>query len=271
MKRSLFIVFLISFFNVFAQQNWRIRFFHEISNREVFLYADNDEPMPMSAKFNFKLVNLHNTLPNGQTVVIPPYTKKFPVAKLSPIKVNASNEFSYTNTFNFGDATLETFDDAYIYDLPYPTGKTQRIYQGYNGKFSHSGEFSLDFDLKIGDEIRAAREGIVTEVIDHNTKSCPSLSCVKLNNRILIMHSDGSFADYSHLKYKGTAVKKGDSVAKGQLIGYSGNTGFSSGPHLHFAVFLNRIDGKRDFIKTKFRTSNGIEILEEGKSYLKNY
>ena len=271
MKRFFSIIFFLGFLQVFAQQNWRIRFFHEISNREVYLYADNDEPMPMSAKFNFKLVNLNNTLANGKIVVIPPYTKKFPIARLSPIKVNASNEFSYTNSYNFGDATLQTADEDYIYDLPFTAGKSQKIYQGYNGRFSHSGEFSLDFDLKIGDEIRAAREGIVTEVIDHNTKSCPSLSCVKLSNRILIMHNDGSFADYSHLKYKGTAVKKGDSVAKGQLIGYSGNTGFSSGPHLHFAVFLNRIDGKRDFIKTKFRTANGIEILEEGKSYLKNY
>lgn len=271
MKRFLLLIFSIGFLHVFAQQNWKIRFFHEISNREVYLYADNDEPMPMSAKFNFKLVNLNNTLANGETVVIPPYTRKFPIAKLSPVKINASNEFSYTNSYNFGDATLETFDEDYIYELPFSTGKTYRIYQGYNGKFSHSGEFSLDFDLKTGDEIRAAREGIVTEVIDHNTKGCPAISCVRLNNRILIMHRDRTFADYSHLKYRGAAVKKGDAVATGQVIGYSGNTGYSSGPHLHFSVFLNRIDGKRDFIKTKFRTSKGIEILEEGKSYVKNY
>ena len=86
------------------------------------------------------------------------------------------------------------------------------------------------------------------------------------------MHSDGTFGDYAHLKYKGTVVKKGDFVEKDQLIGYSGSTGFSTGPHLHFAVFINRIDGKRTYIETKFKTSESKAILlEEGKSYTKNY
>ena len=86
------------------------------------------------------------------------------------------------------------------------------------------------------------------------------------------MHSDGTFADYSHLKHQGAMVKKGDYIKKDQLIGYSGSTGFASGPHLHFAVFINRIDGKRTFVETKFKTSESeATLLEEGKSYTKNY
>ena len=68
------------------------------------------------------------------------------------------------------------------------------------------------------------------------------------------MHSDGTFADYSHLKLQGAVVKKGEFIKKDQLLGYSGSTGFESGPHLHFAVLMNRTDGKRIFIETKFKT-----------------
>lgn len=271
MKFVFSFLFLAFHVLVSAQQKWDIRFYTETENREIFIYADNDEPMPMSAQFNFKLVNLKNTLRDDEIVVVPAETKKFLIAKLSPIVLNAGNQFSYSNSYNFGDASQTTYDEDYVYSLPFEKGKTQLIFQGYNGKFSHSGEFSLDFNLKIGEPVMAAREGVVSEVTDHNTKNCPSLSCAKFNNRILIMHSDGTFADYAHLKYKGITVKKGDLVKKGQLIGYSGNTGYSSGPHLHFAVFLNRIDGKRIFIKTKFQTSAGVQILQEGKSYTKNY
>lgn len=271
MKILFSILFLSLNLLISAQQQWEIRFYNETYNREIYIYADNDEPMTMSAQIKFKLTNLRNTLRDGEIVVVPAYTNKFLIAKLSPIKLDAGNQFSYSISYNFGDAPQKNYDEDYVYSLPFAKGKTQLIYQGYNGKFSHTGEFSLDFNLKTGDPVMAARDGIVTESTDQHTQSCPSLTCATFNNRILIMHSDGTFADYAHLQHKGTVVKKGDKVEIGQLLGYSGNTGFSSGPHLHFAVFLNRIDGKRVFIKTKFRTSAGDQILQEGKSYTKNY
>lgn len=272
MKKIFLIIILFIQTFLFSQEKWDIRFYNEVANREVLVVADNNEEMPMSAQLNFKLTNLNCTLPNDEIVVIPAQTKKFLIAKLTPIQPNVTNSFSYTNSYNFGNALQETFDEDYIYSLPFEEGKTQSIFQGYNGKFSHQNEFSLDFDLKMGSPILAAREGIVVEVVNNNNKNCPDISCAKYNNKIIIMHSDGTFADYSHFKFKGTIVKKGDVVEKGQLIGYSGNTGFSSGPHLHFAVFINRIDGKRTFIKTKFKTSESEgTLLEEGKNYTKNY
>lgn len=272
MKRFFLLGFLLIQTLLFSQEKWEVQFYNEVVNREVFIYADNKEEMPMSAQFQFKLKNLNCTLPNDEIVVIPPKTRKFLIAKLAPIKANEGNSFSYSNSYNFGNALQETFDDDYIYSLPFEKGKTQSIFQGYDGKFSHQNEFALDFDLKIGAPIVASRDGIAVVVINNNTKSCPDISCAKYNNKIVIMHSDGTFADYSHLKYQGAMVKKGDHIKKDQLIGYSGSTGFASGPHLHFAVFINRIDGKRTFIKTKFKTSESeATLLEQGKSYTKNY
>ncbi len=272
MKTKLLLFFLFTQTFLFSQQKWNLRFYNEINNREISIIADNEEPMPMSSRFNFKLTNLSSSLSKDEIVVIPARAKRFPIAVLKEIKPNAANSFSYTNTYNFGNTLQENFDENYIYSLPFEKGKTQSIFQGYEGKFSHQNEYALDFDLKTGSSILAAREGIVVQAIDSNTQNCPDISCAKFNNKILIMHSDGTFADYSHLKFHGTVVKKGDFVKKDQLICYSGSTGFASGPHLHFAFFINRIDGKRTFIETKFKTSESEGILlEEGKSYTKNY
>lgn len=272
MKKIFSLLFLIINFIVFSQNKRDIRFYSEIKNREYTIYADNNEFMPISAKFNFILVNLTSSLLDDTIVVIPPQSKRFVISTFKLIDPYAANELEYTNTYNFGDVLQEKFDANYIYSLPFEKGKTHLVFQGYNGKFSHQNEFSLDLNLKIGDPILAAREGTVVEVINSNNQNCADISCAKYNNKILILHNDGTFADYSHLKYNGAVVKKGEVVKKGQLIGYSGETGFSSGPHLHFAVFINRLDGERTFIKTLFKTSesNGT-YLEEGKSYTKIY
>jgi murein DD-endopeptidase MepM/ murein hydrolase activator NlpD len=55
---------------------------------------------------------------------------------------------------------------------------------------------------------------------------------------ISVLQVDGTYAEYLHLRHGGTVVKPGDRVVAGQLIGYSGNTGWSSTPHIHFHVYV---------------------------------
>ncbi|WP_298516703.1 M23 family metallopeptidase [uncultured Kordia sp.] len=145
-----------------------------------------------------------------------------------------------TAKFDYGDSKTAVHNDAYVYSLPVAIGKKVRISQGFNGKKSHSSiasKYAIDFDIPVGTEIYAAREGIVVYTIT-GYKKAGGKAYVKKANKILILHDDGTFAAYSHLMYNGALVKKGDTVQRGQLIGYSGNTGYSSGPHLHFAVRL---------------------------------
>jgi murein DD-endopeptidase MepM/ murein hydrolase activator NlpD len=59
-------------------------------------------------------------------------------------------------------------------------------------------------------------------------------------NIIRILHNDGTMALYAHLKPEGVLVRVGQRVRKADVIGLSGNTGFSAGPHLHFVVQANR-------------------------------
>lgn len=243
----------------------------KVENGYLF-YAENNEVMPMSATFVFTLENMRSSLPNNKTVLIPAKTKKFLLSTFTVIQQNKNAKFKSDSSYNFGDVTQTTFDEDYIYDLPFANGKTYLIFQGYNGKTSHQNQSSLDFNFKTGDKIYAAREGKVVATEEKFNSSCNTKDCAKFNNLILIQHPDGTFGEYLHLKQNGVEVNVGDDIKKGQFIGYSGNTGWSSGPHLHFGVFLNRMDGKRSFIKTKFRTSKSPgDYLEEKKSYTKNY
>ena len=84
---------------------------------------------------------------------------------------------------------------------------------------------------------------------------------------ITIKHDDGTFAEYAHLAKDSTLVNLGEKIAAGQTLALSGNTGFSRGPHLHFAVFVT-IDGNtRATIPVHFQTPQGDLLLEEGKDY----
>ena len=92
------------------------------------------------------------------------------------------------------------------------------------------------------------------------------------NYHILGMPSDGTFAEYTHIKKNGSKVTPGEVIKKGQHIGYSGNVGWSTGPHLHFIVFLQRFND-RETLPTKFLVGNGKQFLEleERKRYIKSY
>src|SRR5690606_27082696 len=133
-------------------------------------------------------------------------------------------------------------------------------------------EKALDFKMPVGTEISAIRDGIVVEIIQSNKRNCSTEDCKKFNNYILIYHSDGTFAQYMHIKQNGSKVKIGDKIEQGQVIGYSGNVGWSTGPHLHLVVFIPKINGIKT-IATKFLINKGkeSEYLKEKVKYKRNY
>lgn len=99
----------------------------------------------------------------------------------------------------------------------------------YNGK-GHNG---IDFGIPQGTKILSAQNGKVVET--GNTDAVPG--CLSYGKWILIEHPNGLSTLYAHLS--AVSVSNGEVIAKGQLIGYSGNTGYSTGPHLHFSVFAS--------------------------------
>lgn len=95
----------------------------------------------------------------------------------------------------------------------------------------------IDFPVRIGTPLYAAADGYV-EVLR------PSKSLKGSGNFVRLQHAHGFESSFSHLS--DFTVKTGDYVQKGDLIGYSGNTGYTTGPHLHYEIKFrgNHIDPK---------------------------
>jgi murein DD-endopeptidase MepM/ murein hydrolase activator NlpD len=129
------------------------------------------------------------------------------------------------------------------YQLPLRQ-RAQRIDQGYGGSFSHTdlqNLYAVDFAADIGTPVLAARDGVVMQVESDFDKA--GLNLEKFGGRanfVRIAHDDGTMALYAHLEEAGVLVRVGQRVQTGQQIGLSGNTGFTTGPHLHFAIQVNR-------------------------------
>jgi murein DD-endopeptidase MepM/ murein hydrolase activator NlpD len=226
----------------------------------------------VSLEIDLELENLKSTIGTSKTVVIPANTTKFKVAVLTIVNERKASGYSLGTLVAWGDVTTHHYDKKHAYDLPFQKGKAFYISQGYFGEYSHHGSRALDFEMPVGTAICAARGGIVIEVVEHNNKGCGSERCEKYSNHLLIIHSDGTIAEYTHLKLNGAKVKKGDIVKQGEVIAYSGNTGWSTGPHLHFLVYMPKMND-RESIPTYIKINNGKEkiILKEGLTALKEY
>jgi len=101
-------------------------------------------------------------------------------------------------------------------------------------------QHAIDFLLPEGTEIIAACDGKVIDVkTDSNEGGLEKkYQGNKFLNYITIEHENEELSQYAHLRLEGACVKVGQKVKAGDLIGYSGNTGFTSAPHLHFHVCI---------------------------------
>jgi len=129
------------------------------------------------------------------------------------------------------------------YRAPFAISNNHRITQAYPKVVTHTepdSYYAVDLAMPIGTDIVAARSGIVFDVASKNFRGgLDPKADGPAANVVRILHNDGTYAIYAHLNTNTIRVKPGDRVERGQYIADSGNTGFSSGPHLHFAVVHN--------------------------------
>ena len=158
-------------------------------------------------------------------------------------------------------------DSSFVYHLPYQKNKRHLLAQGYFSKYSHKNRAALDFKMKRGTTVCAAREGIVVRVKKDGNQGGWNKKYRPYGNVIVIQHADGSRAGYWHLQYNGAFVKIGDTVTQGQPIGLSGKTGYTLFPHLHFIVWQFDLNNQRQQVGTRFITSKGILYLRPIRKY----
>jgi len=225
---------------------------------EVEIQARNLGNYPITYTVSVRSRNYRSDGPKTVTHTLAPRQSE-QVMALTRTNENRHSDYHFSYDWTVGDKDA-VHDDDHLYSLPYASGKTYRVLQGYNSRFSHTGleEFAVDFDMPIGTEVHAARAGVVARIEESNAKGCWKDGCGKFANFIVILHSDGTTGEYFHLRQNGALVEVGDKVAQGQLVGYSGNTGHTTMPHLHFAVYRATEWGNTQSIPVRFQDVNGI-------------
>ena len=244
---------------------------------KIIIYADNPNPIPYWVKIEFPTrqgLTPQSKAPQSKAPYI--FTLNANSQKQHLMSLSAKKNQGYSlqlsTLISKGPQPDKVqHNDNHIYLLPFEHGKKYPLGQGYFGSSTHQGSsgYALDFSMDEGTPITAAREGIVESIKQDSNIGGPSANYAEYGNHIAIYHQDGTFASYAHIKKNGAKVKVGQRVKAGQLIALSGNTGQSSGPHLHFEVYRLNATGTSQSLPTHFYHHDGsiISNLIQGNSY----
>lgn len=238
----------------------------EDAGNRVDVYVKSLVPWDVTLEMDMELANLQSdqSFPVVSSVRGESRTRTL---SLKVRDVGRSWSFQYDLKWVTGDYTARHNPGA-VYELPFGAGTEFLVGQGFHGTKTHQRKYAIDFDLPIGTPVRAARKGTVIETEESFRKGGLDPALKSRANFVKIRHKDGTIGHYVHLRHMGVEVSVGDRVRAGQLIGYSGDTGYSSGPHLHFEVFSATRDLERRTIPVKFRTARrGVIHLQEGFYY----
>ena len=223
-------------------------------DNQVFIDFKNSNYYDVTVKVMPYYTNIYESKGTQKVIVI----KAKSTTRYTTLSLGKGNiSYSYRYRWIIGNKDAK-HDDNYVYRLPYKKGTSHYVSQGFNGKSTHKGhsQYAVDFAMKEGTKICAARGGIVVKTKSDSNKGGYAKKFASSGNFVTIQHDDGTLATYYHLRQHGVVVNVGDRVEKGYHIGYSGNTGYSSGPHLHFAVFKATQKITTQSIPIHFLTAN---------------
>jgi murein DD-endopeptidase MepM/ murein hydrolase activator NlpD len=205
----------------------------------VRYFAYNNLAGPMSVRVDLEGAAMQSTPVDLSMLVVPPQ-REVALFEVRPIGAGGEFRLRYRSTPGAPDAVP---DAKAIYQLPFAADQSFAVHQGFGGSYSHQSPesfYAVDIALPLGTEVLASRAGVVMQVEKDFFGSGTDLQKFgERANFVTILHADGTMATYAHLDLESVAVGVGQRVAAGDRLGRSGNTGFSTGPHLHFVVQHN--------------------------------
>jgi murein DD-endopeptidase MepM/ murein hydrolase activator NlpD len=267
--RLLFIAGVISLLTpIYLHAQNSVQVYNIEADNGLILNAKNENLFPVTIQVELELENLKPDVRKPYIFIMEPKSD----VRIMTLNIEDENEsWSYRSEYVYYMGNIYTrHNDQFAYRLPFRKGDSFTLSQGFGGTFSHKDhqEYALDFTMPVGTPVYAARGGRVVEAVEKYTEGGHNNEYLDKANHVTVLHDDGTFADYTHLRANGVEVKQGQVVRTGQLLGYSGATGYVTGPHLHFVVKKAIIGGGFQSIPVKFATKDGIKQLDEGRTYI---
>jgi murein DD-endopeptidase MepM/ murein hydrolase activator NlpD len=209
----------------------------------VTLFARNTYFAPVQILYRIaKPQNVAAETPREGLQMLPPRSE---TQLIEVRKSDAADPIAFDYEFKFltGDPRAQHRPER-PYRLPYAVTTSYEVSQAYPDAITHrdpSSNYAVDFVMPIGTNVLAARAGTVIEVASdfHESGDDAAIDGPRANV-VRVLHDDGTMALYGHLNWHSIRVVPGQRVERGEYLADSGNTGFSTGPHLHFVVQRNR-------------------------------
>lgn len=220
---------------------YRVKVINRGTQQSPIFYAINPYHGPVEIYLEYTRSQNIVTTPKWPASYVVPANSELYLATVKPENKYMGWSFEYNVSSSLGDPSA-VHDPNQVYQLPFEASEDYYISQGFNGAFSHTGEqnqHALDIVMPEGSAVLAARAGVVMDIAEDFYDGGVQSKNLLRGNYIRILHDDGSMAVYAHLKLESVVVAKGQRVSAQQKIAESGNTGYTSGPHLHFVVQVN--------------------------------
>ena len=239
---------------------------YRLVGRKIQFHATNDFHAPVELVLVLDVLENVERPPPDQSMdwLLPPRSQT-ELLQLDAVGDVGVPDISYRFLYLLGDPNAEHRPHR-PYRAPFSIANKFMVSQAFPIQVTHNtadSYYAVDFAMPVGTDVYAARGGTVIEVASTNFRagSDPAEQGASAN-LVRILHDDGTIGVYAHLNWNTIRVRPGDEVKRGEYIADSGNTGFSSGPHLHFVVLRNG-GGHLESLPIVFEGPNETEVTPD--------